>query len=116
MEDYDCEGRILRADYGDFSVMSAYFPSGTSGEYRQAFKFLFLDDFLDYVHRIKRAHPNLIIGGVCNICHRPIAIHHPKSTARSSDFLHPERECMENYFSSGFTATFRSEETPSELQ
>src|SRR3546814_19532606 len=53
MEDYDCEGRILRADYGDFSVMSAYFPSGTSGEYRQAFKYRFLDEFHDYVHRLK---------------------------------------------------------------
>src|SRR3546814_1113605 len=97
MEDYDCEGRILRADYGDFSVMSAYFPSGTSGEYRQAFKYRFLDDFHDYVHRLKRAHPNLIIGGDYNICHRPIDIHNPKSNARSSGFLPPEREWMEKF-------------------
>src|SRR3546814_123920 len=50
---------------------------------------------------------NLIIGGDLNICHRPIDIHNPKSNARSSGFLPPEREWMEKFFSSGFTDTFR---------
>src|SRR5690606_16714686 len=52
MEIYDCEGRIVRADYGEFSVMSVYFPSGSSGDLRQAFKFRFLDDFNTYVQQL----------------------------------------------------------------
>lgn len=46
MPQYDEEGRILRADFGDLSVISAYIPSGSSGEDRQAVKMQFLSDFL----------------------------------------------------------------------
>ena len=54
MEDYDREGRIIRADFENYSVMSAYFPSGSSGDARQEFKFRFLDDFQQYInhHRL----------------------------------------------------------------
>ena len=47
MEKYDQEGRILRTDYGDWTLLNCYFPSGTSGEERQAFKMEFLDDFFN---------------------------------------------------------------------
>ena len=46
---YDFEGRVLRADYGDTSVLSVYHPSGSSGEDRQAFKIKWLADFQKYV-------------------------------------------------------------------
>jgi exodeoxyribonuclease-3 len=46
IDKYDSEGRFLRADFGDFSVISVYHPSGTSGDHRQAFKMQWLDDFL----------------------------------------------------------------------
>ena len=36
---YDSEGRFVRADYGDLSVVSVYHPSGTSGDERQALFF-----------------------------------------------------------------------------
>ena len=46
--DYDAEGRVILADFDDFSVMSVYHPSGSSGDERQAFKMKWLDDFLDF--------------------------------------------------------------------
>ena len=51
IEQIDFEGRILRADFDDFSVMSAYFPSGSSGDLRQAFKIKFLNQFQTYIDR-----------------------------------------------------------------
>jgi exodeoxyribonuclease-3 len=36
--DIDKEGRIIRADFGDLSIMSVYMPSGSSGDDRQAYK------------------------------------------------------------------------------
>ena len=51
---YDDEGRVIRADYDGFSVMSVYFPSGTSGDERQDFKYKFLDDFQLYIDRLKK--------------------------------------------------------------
>ena len=107
MEDYDREGRIIRVDFEECSVMSAYFPSGSSGEERQAFKFRFLDDFQAYVDKLIVDYPKLVIAGDYNICHRPIDIHNPKSNANSSGFLPAEREWMENFINGGFIDSFR---------
>jgi exodeoxyribonuclease-3 len=107
IEKYDFEGRVLRADFKDFSLMNVYMPSGSSGEDRQAFKMVWLDDFFDYVHHIRKQYPNLIVCGDFNICHRPIDIHNPKSNANSSGFLPEEREWMEKFFNSGFLDAFR---------
>lgn len=105
--DYDFEGRILRADFEECSVMSTYFPSGSSGNLRQEFKYRFLDDFQLYVDQLKLEHPKLIVSGDYNICHKPIDIHNPKSNANSSGFLPQEREWMENFVNSGFIDSFR---------
>lgn len=107
IEDYDNEGRIIRADFEEFSVMSAYFPSGSSGDERQAFKYKFLADFDNYARELQKQIPNLLICGDYNICHRAIDIHNPKSNANSSGFLPEEREWMEQFINSGFIDTFR---------
>lgn len=107
-EEYDFEGRIIRVDFKDVSVMSVYFPSGTTGDIRQDFKYRFLDDFYIYAHELLKSTPNLLICGDFNICHRAIDIHNPKSNANSSGFLPEEREWMEKFINSGFVDTFRS--------
>lgn len=107
IEDYDREGRVIRADFENFSVMSTYFPSGSSGDERQKFKFRFLDDFQNYIDRLKLEIPNLIICGDLNICHKAIDIHNPKSNANSSGFLPEERQWMETFVKSGFIDSFR---------
>ncbi|KAF5277268.1 hypothetical protein FQR65_LT16044 [Abscondita terminalis] len=104
---YDFEGRIIRADFEKFSVMSTYFPSGTTGETRQTFKYQFLDDFQQYSDRLLKDIPNLIVCGDYNICHRAIDIHNPKSNANTSGFLPEEREWMENFINSGYVDSFR---------
>ena len=104
---FDEEGRIIRADFDDFSLMSVYMPSGSSGDIRQEFKYKFLDEFYPYINELKWKYPQLIISGDYNICHRPIDIHNPKSNANSSGFLLEEREWMEKLLSNGFIDTFR---------
>ncbi len=104
---YDREGRFLRADYGDLSVVSVYHPSGTTGEERQAFKMTWLEDFEKYVQALYKSRPKLILCGDYNICHRPIDIHDPVRNANSSGFLPEEREWMSGFLSGGFIDTFR---------
>ena len=107
IEKYDNEGRFIRADYGDLSIVSVYHPSGTSGEERQAFKMQWLDDFQEYVYRLQKERPNLVLCGDYNICHRPIDIHDPVRNANSSGFLPEEREWIDGFIKSGFTDSFR---------
>ncbi len=105
---FDSEGRLLRADFGDLSVISVYHPSGTTGEIRQSLKMEWLEDFYDYAHDLMEIRPNLIISGDYNICHRPIDIHDPVRNATNSGFLPEEREWMEDFINSGFTDSFRT--------
>lgn len=107
IEKYDFEGRIIRADFDNYSVMSAYHPSGSSGDDRQAFKMEWLADFQNYINQLKNTIPNLILCGDYNICHKAIDIHNPKSNANTSGFLPEEREWMEQFIQSGFTDSFR---------
>jgi exodeoxyribonuclease III len=107
IDKYDNEGRVIRADYGDISVISVYHPSGTMGDVRQSFKMQWLEDFLTYVNELKKSHPNLIIIGDYNICHKPIDIHDPIGNAKSSGFLPEEREWIGRFIDSGFIDSFR---------
>lgn len=107
MEVYDREGRVIRADYDDFSVISVYMPSGSSGEERQAFKMQWLTDFGDYIADLRKVVPNLIISGDYNICHEAIDIHNPVSNKNSSGFLPEERQWMSDFIATGMIDTFR---------
>lgn len=107
MEIYDREGRVIRADYDDFSVISVYMPSGSSGDERQAFKMQWLDDFYSYVQDLKKEIPNLIISGDYNICHKPIDIHNPERNKDTSGFKPEEREWMSKFVERGFIDSFR---------
>lgn len=107
IEAYDNEGRVLRADFGDISVISVYHPSGSSGEERQTFKMKWLSDFQGFINSLKVTRPKLIICGDYNICHQPIDIHDPKGNAKSSGFLPEEREWMSGFIDSGFIDSFR---------
>lgn len=105
--EYDNEGRVIRADFGDLSVISVYHPSGTTGDLRQAFKMQWLESFLEYINRLKLTRPRLIISGDYNICHTETDIHDPVRNARSSGFLPEEREWVSRFIDSGFIDTFR---------
>ena len=103
----DKEGRVIRADFGDVSVMSIYAPSGSSGEERQDFKMLWLASFQKYLNKLKKERPKLILAGDFNICHKPIDIHNPISNAKSSGFLPEERAWMDQFLEKGFVDSFR---------
>lgn len=104
---YDEEGRFLRADFDDLSVVSVYHPSGTTGDVRQAFKMQWLTDFQTYVTELTKTRPKLVLCGDYNICHRPIDIHDPVRNADKSGFLPEEREWMSQFLNSGFIDSFR---------
>ena len=107
IEKYDNEGRFIRADFGDLSVISVYHPSGTSGDERQAFKMEWLEDFQNYVVELQKSRPKLILCGDYNICHEPIDIHDPVRNATNSGFLPEERQWITDRLREGWQDVFR---------
>lgn len=102
----DAEGRNLRADFDDFSVMSLYLPSGTNIE-RLGHKFTYMDDFHAYITQLKKDIPHLIVCGDFNICHQAIDIHDPVRNAKVSGFLPEERAWLDAFINNGFVDSFR---------
>jgi len=105
IETMDFEGRNLRVDFDNVSVMSMYLPSGTN-QARLDFKFSYMAQIQDYLINLKKQIPNLIVCGDYNICHEAIDIHNPKMKGVSG-FLPEEREWIGNFIDNGFIDSFR---------
>ena len=106
IEHMDFEGRNVRVDFDALSVMSLYLPSGTNID-RLSHKFMFMDDFQNYVNELKKEIPNLVICGDYNICHKAIDIHDPVRNANVSGFLPQERDWLDRFIKNGFIDSFR---------
>ncbi|MEL6630559.1 MAG: exodeoxyribonuclease III [Bacteroidota bacterium] len=107
VDKFDNEGRVLRADFEDYSLIGLYLPSGSSGDHRQAMKDEFIIVFKDYIKELKQEFPKLVISGDYNIVHKPIDIHDPVKNKNSSGFLPHEREWLTEFMDLGFEDSFR---------
>jgi exodeoxyribonuclease-3 len=105
--EYDSEGRVIRVDYGDLSILNVYIPSGTTGDVRQEIKMKFLADFLEYLDELKKSRPMLLVCGDFNIAHNEIDIHNPAGNKNNSGFLPEERAWLDRFLDSGFIDSFR---------
>ncbi len=102
----DFEGRVMRADFHEVSVISLYLPSGTNLD-RLDYKFKFMDDFQAYIDQLRKKHPRLVICGDYNICHQAIDIHDPVRNKNVSGFLPEERAWIDRFMNNGFVDSFR---------
>jgi exodeoxyribonuclease-3 len=107
MAQSDLEGRVIRADFGPITVVNAYFPSGTSGEDRQKYKYEWLEDFFKYLGDLKKKRPKLVVCGDYNIAHKEIDLHNRVSNKKSSGFLPEERAWFDKFIANGFVDSFR---------
>ena len=103
----DDEGRVLQLDFGDTRLINAYFPSGTSGDVRQTFKYEWLDEFFVYQDELRKKYPKLILCGDYNIAHKEIDIHNPVSAKKITGFLPEERAWFDKFLENGFVDGFR---------
>jgi len=92
--EFDAEGRYVEARFTDVTVVSVYFPSGTSGPERQAAKYRFLDQFLPHLDRLAASGQEVIVCGDVNIAHHEIDLKNWRSNQKNSGFLPEERAWM----------------------
>lgn len=104
---FDREGRVLRTDFGDWTLLNCYFPSGTSSEERHEFKMKFLKSFRTWVFKLLNERPNLVVVGDYNIVHQGMDIHNPNRRDNPSGYRPGERAWLNRYFKKGFTDVFR---------
>ena len=104
----DREGRYLQFDYEDFSVVSLYVPSGSSGEERQRVKFEFLEKFQTYLAHLEPGR-SYIFCGDWNIAHTNRDLKNWRGNQKNSGFLPEERAWLDNLFGPlGFVDLFRT--------
>ncbi|AGF47220.1 exodeoxyribonuclease III [Candidatus Kinetoplastibacterium desouzaii TCC079E] len=98
VKEFDSEARIMRADWDSFSIINAYFPSGSSGEHRQLAKMRFLNEFelyiQDIIHDFQRNKKHFFICGDLNIAHDKIDIKNWKNNINKPGFLPEERNWL----------------------
>jgi exodeoxyribonuclease III len=106
-KEFDAEGRVLHLDFEGLSVVSAYFPSGSSSEERQLAKYRFLSEFEPWMQQLKKS-GEVLIGGDLNIAHQEIDLKNWRSNLQSSGFLPDERAWMTRVLENGFKDVFRN--------
>ncbi len=108
LPEMDAEGRFIRADFDDLSVISLYLPSGTSGPERQEVKYRFMDYFLELLKALRKEPREFIICGDWNIAHKNIDIKNWRGNQKNSGFLPEERAWLDRVFDeAGFVDAFR---------
>jgi len=107
IEKFDSEGRILVAEYSNFTLINIYYPNGKAREERLRYKMDFYDAFLKFANKLKKKGKNLIICGDVNTAHKEIDLARPKPNEKVSGFLPEERAWMDKFFANGYLDTFR---------
>lgn len=106
---FDMEGRYICADFADYSVVSLYLPSGSSGEERQQVKFDFMAAFLPHLRELRASGREVIICGDWNIAHKEIDLKNWRGNKKNSGFLPEERQWLTHLFNEvGFVDVFRA--------
>jgi exodeoxyribonuclease-3 len=102
--EFDAEGRYVETRYDTarhkFSVISIYFPSGSSGEERQAAKYRFLAAIFPHLMKLKDEREFVVVGDI-NIAHREIDLRNWRGNQKNSGFLPEERSWLTHLFERG---------------
>ena len=104
---YDTEGRVLKADFGDFIFYTVYFPNGQMNEDRLNYKLGFYQAFLDTMNKDVANGREIVVCGDVNTAHKPIDLARPKENEKVSGFLPIEREWIDNIVATGYIDTYR---------
>jgi exodeoxyribonuclease-3 len=107
-EEFDAEGRYLEADFGRYTVISVYLPSGSSSDLRHQAKYRFMELFEPHLQRLRGDGREILLCGDWNIAHKEIDLRNWRSNRKNSGFLPEERAWLSRVFDDiGWVDVFR---------
>ena len=107
-DEFDREGRYVEADYGAYSVVSLYLPSGSSSDARQQAKFRFMALFQPRMRALAASGRKILLCGDWNIAHKEIDLKNWRANQKNSGFLPEERDWLTQVFDEiGWVDVFR---------
>jgi exodeoxyribonuclease-3 len=107
IEEYDREGRTIIADYGEFVLLTAYFPNGGRDLSRVPFKMAYKEVFLERCNQYRSSGRPVVFCGDVNTAHREIDLARPKGNEENTGFLPIERAWIDRVVEEGYVDTFR---------
>jgi len=105
--EFDCEGRIIIAEYFKFIYLNIYFPNGQKDDERLSYKLRFYDRCLEIMEEKRSLGKIILVGGDFNTAHHPIDLANPKENEKTSGFLPVERAWLDKIEEMGWIDTFR---------
>lgn len=104
--EFDCEGRLVGAEFNDFWLLNVYFPNGGQGPHRLDFKMRYYDEFLSFCEKLRVTKPVIFCGDV-NTAHEEIDLARPKENQKTTGFLPSERAWIDEVQNTGYIDVFR---------
>jgi exodeoxyribonuclease-3 len=105
---FDSEGRVIEAEFPEFTVLSSYFPNAGRGIDRMNFKFDFYAGFLARVDALRAEGKSVIFMGDFNVAHHEIDVARPDEALKGTGFLPDERAWIDRIIEHGYVDTFRA--------
>jgi exodeoxyribonuclease-3 len=107
LREFDDEGRVLLAEFGDFTLISAYFPNSRDGGARLPYKLGFCDAMMDLCNDLVKKKRHFVLCGDYNIAHTPIDLARPRENEKNAGYLPEERAWMDSFTQAGHVDSFR---------
>ena len=104
--EFEREGRVIEADYGEFVLLTSYFPNAGRKLARLDFKLAYYEAFLERIVALREAGRSVVFMGDLNVAHGEIDVARPNP--KETGFLPVEREWADRVVASGFVDTFRA--------
>ena len=107
LPEFDVEGRTVIADFGDFTLVSAYFPNSQEAGIRLDYKLRFCDAIFRFCQALRASGKHVVVAGDYNIAHEPIDLARPEQNEGNAGYLPEERAWMTSFLAAGYIDTFR---------
>ncbi len=108
VEAIDREGRVLVAEYPEFTLVNAYFPNSQREHTRLGYKLEFCAQMHGFLEKLRHKGKQVVICGDFNIAHQAIDLRNPKSNEKNAGYLPEERAWMTSFLEAGYVDAFRN--------